>query len=132
MKLSPAQQRFMDQVDTDGESRPPAGYPSAGRDASAWHRTAKRLSDMGLVNVQRGAHSFRAVKTLTLAQKTEGFESRWATYMKKLARLDELRAKGLYGYQLSAPKAALSQAREELERFCATNGFEAPRAGKAA
>lgn len=67
-KLSLAQQRLMTEVESKGSSSPPWGYASAGRDASARHRTARSLQTLGLVNVQRtgGGNGHRAVKNKAL------------------------------------------------------------------
>lgn len=61
-KLSPAQEAFLADLNSNPnkESRPAWGQPDSGRQASAWHRTAKSLQDRGLVRVLRGA-GYKAV-----------------------------------------------------------------------
>jgi len=40
-------------------------------------------------------------------EKVNKFEALYATFIAKLARLDELKANGRYGYQLRMPKKSL-------------------------
>lgn len=63
---------------------------------------------------------------MTNQQKVERFESLWGTYIAKLARLDELKAAGRYGYQLRMPKKAIGLAWSALSAFCKANDIEAP------
>ena len=59
---------------------------------------------------------------MTNAEKIAKWESLWATYVAKLARLDELRAMGRYGYQLSRPKLALKLAADAIKNFDREHG----------
>jgi hypothetical protein len=54
------------------------------------------------------------------------FEWYWAQYMAKLARLDELKANGRYGFQLRMPNNAVRTARTALIDWCNANGVEVP------
>jgi hypothetical protein len=54
---------------------------------------------------------------MTNAEKIAKWESLWATYVAKLARLDDLRAAGRYGYQLSQPKVAVKIAADAIKNF---------------
>ena len=62
----------------------------------------------------------------TAMDKITTFEWYWSQYISKLARLDELKAKGRYGYQLHMPKKAIQKARIAMEDWCKTNGVECP------
>ncbi len=62
----------------------------------------------------------------TTQQKIETFEKLWGTYIEKLARLDDLRTQGRYGYQLRMPKKSLGMAGEALRTWCQANGVESP------
>lgn len=46
--------------------------------------------------------------------RTELWEKLWGNYIEKLRRIDELKAKGRYGYQLRMPYKSLKQAEEAL------------------
>lgn len=59
---------------------------------------------------------------MTTAEKIAKWESLWATYMAKLARLDELRAMGRYGYQLKMPRFAVRKASQAIRDFDAATG----------
>jgi hypothetical protein len=50
-------------------------------------------------------------------ERAERFELLYAAYIAKLRRLDELVARGRYGYQLRMPKRALSIAIDNLRAF---------------
>lgn len=54
---------------------------------------------------------------MTNAEKIARWESLWATYVAKLERLDQLKAQGRYGYQLSQPKRAIRLAAEAIRDF---------------
>jgi hypothetical protein len=54
------------------------------------------------------------------------FESLWGAYIARLARLDELKAQGRYGYQLRMPKQACRMAYSQLRAWCDANGVECP------
>ena len=58
--------------------------------------------------------------------KMEGWEVHWARWMAKLARIDELKALGRYGYQLRMPRRSAEIAYAELVTFCADNNIEMP------
>lgn len=60
-KLSPAQAAFLENLKRFGESSPPWGQSGSGRDASAWHRTARSLEGRGLVAVLRSGRGYKAV-----------------------------------------------------------------------
>jgi hypothetical protein len=59
-------------------------------------------------------------------KRMESFEWYWKNYITKLARLDELKAAGRYGYQLRMPKLAIETARIAMVDFCNANGIEVP------
>jgi hypothetical protein len=62
-KLSEAQQRFLKRVELTGltgERTPFTGGRNAGRVANAWYRTARSLSVLGLVHVEREGDAQRA------------------------------------------------------------------------
>lgn len=48
-------------------------------------------------------------------RRMERWEELWGIYVAKLARYDELKAAGRYGYQLSMPRVAIRIAREKLQ-----------------
>ncbi len=50
-------------------------------------------------------------------EKVNTFEALYAAYIAKLARLDELKTNGRYGYQLRMPKKSLSIAVANLRQF---------------
>ena len=50
-------------------------------------------------------------------EKVNKFEALYATFIAKLARLDELKANGRYGYQLRMPKKSLGIAIANLRQF---------------
>lgn len=59
---------------------------------------------------------------MTTAERAEQFEQLYAAYIAKLRRLDELQAKGRYGYQLRMPcKTLLARlhcdSKAEAKRF---------------
>jgi hypothetical protein len=54
---------------------------------------------------------------MTFIERVNKFEALYAAYIAKLARLDELKAKGRYGYQLRMPKKSLSIAIANLRQF---------------
>ena len=56
----------------------------------------------------------------------KSFDWYWANYVAKLARLDELKALGRYGYQLRMPKKAIAIAATSLRDYCNANGIECP------
>ena len=63
MKTSPAQERFLTVLETNGGAgyrTPFSGNREAGRRASAWYRTAAKLEKMGLVVVEREGDARRA------------------------------------------------------------------------
>ena len=57
----------------------------------------------------------------TNAEKIAKWESLWAAYVAKLARLDELRVQGRYGYQLNQPKRAVRIAAKAIRDFDQTH-----------
>jgi hypothetical protein len=60
------------------------------------------------------------------SNKITSFEWYWNQYISKLARLDELKALGRYGYQLRMPKKAIHVAAQSMRDFCKANGIECP------
>lgn len=50
-------------------------------------------------------------------ERAEQFEILYTAYIAKLRRLDELQAKGRYGYQLRMPKKSLRIAMDNLRAF---------------
>lgn len=64
--------------------------------------------------------------TTTTKTKVDTFEELWGAYIDKLARLDELKAAGRYGYQLRMPKKAIEKAYFAMRDWCASNGVECP------
>ena len=56
----------------------------------------------------------------------KSFDWYWANYVAKLARLDELKALGRYGYQLRMPKKAIAIAATSLRDYCNASGIECP------
>ncbi len=70
------------------------------------------------LTTKRRVVMFRGMEApMTNAEKIAKWESLWATYVAKLARLDELRAMGRYGYQLNRPKLALKLAADAIKNF---------------
>ena len=58
--------------------------------------------------------------------KTQQFENLWGMYIEKLARIDELKNAGRYGYQLRMPIKAKHIAFRKLKAWCTENGVECP------
>lgn len=58
--------------------------------------------------------------------KASEFEALWEVYVAKLARIDELKAKGRHGYQLCMPRKSLRIAGDKLRAFCTANGLKFP------
>lgn len=65
-KTSPAQERFLAAIDSDGFSSPPWGSRNSGREASAWHRTAKSLVKMDMIDLHREGNGYRAIRKIKL------------------------------------------------------------------
>jgi hypothetical protein len=49
--------------------------------------------------------------------KVNAWEAAWTNYVDKLARLDDLKAQGRYGYQLRMPRLAVQRAYEAVQVF---------------
>jgi hypothetical protein len=60
----------------------------------------------------------------TVRNTRKSFEKLFDTYVSKLARLEDLRANGRYGYQLRMPKKAVQIAHDKLAEFCQANGID--------
>ena len=58
--------------------------------------------------------------------KIEQFESLWSNYIAKLARLDELKQNGRYGYQLRMPRKSIVIAANKLREWCKANNETVP------
>jgi hypothetical protein len=69
VKLSPAQQRLLAEIVQFGKSEAPTGWSNAGCLASAWHRTAQSLKNLGLITIESGGGY---AYTARLAQATTG------------------------------------------------------------
>lgn len=57
-------------------------------------------------------------------ERAERFEILYTAYINKLRRLDELQAKGRYGYQLRMPKKAITNAIRNLRNFGQVHNVE--------
>jgi hypothetical protein len=60
------------------------------------------------------------------SNKITSFEWYWNNYIAKLARVDELRALGRYGFQLRMPNNAVRTARTALIDWCNAQKVEIP------
>ena len=54
------------------------------------------------------------------ADNASAWEAAWRTYVARLARLDELKAKGRYGYQLRMARRAVEIAHDRLDALEST------------
>lgn len=61
-----------------------------------------------------------------MSSKVVEFEALWGNYIAKLARLDDLKEQGRYGYQLRMPRKAISIAERRLRNWCAAEGLSFP------
>jgi len=64
---------------------------------------------------------------MTNLEIINGWEACWEKYVTKIARIDELKAAGRYGYQLRMPYKSLTIAIREMREFCATHNIEVPK-----
>lgn len=123
-KLSPAQQRMIDEVERTGSSSAPWGYASAGRDASAWHRTADSLKALGLVYHTRTGSVKRA---LTAEEKAEGLKKRLDELAKAQSYQRSLPATS-WGITVNRAVSLVEDAKDSLRDFCEKHGLDVPRA----
>lgn len=123
-KLSPAQQRMLAEIDSLGSSSAPWGNSDSGRLASAWHRTARSLWDLGLVYYRGDGQVCRA---LSDEKKAAGLKTHLEAL--EIARSD-LRSlpTTAWGATVARAQARVDEARFSANDFCERHRMEKPAA----